>query len=84
MSPTGVEPARAEAPMIGLVRVMDDTVTMGDSVLAKGKRNEDSLPPPPPPMADGMPILLGHNRLAYLQLPKDWDRKDLPKLLKML
>jgi hypothetical protein len=68
----------------GLVRVMDDIVTVGDSVRPKDKRYEDHPPPPPPPTLEGLPILLGPNRLAYIQLPKDWEKKDLPKLIKML
>ncbi len=39
---------------------------------------------PPVPTAQGLPILLGPNRIAYIQLPNDWDKKDLPKLLKLL
>lgn len=45
-----------------------------------GRGREDDSPP----MPQGLPILLGPNRLAYLQLPKDWEKKDLPKLVKML
>lgn len=30
------------------------------------------------------PIPLGPNRLAYLELPENWDDKELPKLLKIL
>ncbi len=47
----------------------------------------EKLPPPLPPkdqLPQGLPILLGPNRLAYIQLPADWDKKDLPKLLKLL
>jgi len=80
----------------GLIRIGDDTVTVGDSGRAgAGRRYEEqhqpppnppnpNNPPPPPPTGEGLPILLGPNKLAYLQLPKDWDKKDLPKLVKML
>jgi hypothetical protein len=76
----------------GLVRMMDDTVTIGDSGRSGGPRLEElpQSPKPPAPLAsspamsEGLPILLGPNRLAYLQLPSDWEKKDLPKLLKML
>jgi hypothetical protein len=30
------------------------------------------------------PIPLGPNRLAYLELPENWDDRELPKLLKIL
>lgn len=30
------------------------------------------------------PLPFGANRLGYLELPKDWDQKELPRLLKMI
>jgi hypothetical protein len=35
-------------------------------------------------MARGIPLPLGPTRLAYIQLPENWESKELPKLLKLL
>ena len=74
-----------------LIEMDSDTVRLAHTLSPAGKgRGHHSPPPPadpppvPPPPAQGLPILLGPNRLAYLQLPNDWGRKDLPKLLKMV
>lgn len=74
-----------------LIQIADDVVSL---VIAQNSGNARGggdvpivpppPPPPPPPPAQGLPILLGPNRLAYIQLPNDWDKKDLPKLVKML
>ncbi len=72
----------------GLIKIDGDTVSLENVTGLKEK-----LPPPPPlpehekppPPADGLPILLGPNRIVYLRLPNDWDaKKDLMKLLKLL
>jgi hypothetical protein len=31
-----------------------------------------------------VPLPLGPNRLAYIELPSDWDKKELRKLIKLL
>jgi hypothetical protein len=49
----------------------------------KGNQN----PPPPPPLDPAnvrMPIPLAPDRVAYLELPKDWNEKDAKKLLAVL
>ncbi|MDT4968662.1 MAG: hypothetical protein QOJ64_3399 [Acidobacteriota bacterium] len=53
---------------------------------AEGGRLDPSLPSPPPPLSEhrGIPIALGVRRLAYLELPEDWQPKELPKLLKLI
>jgi len=77
-----------------LIRIEGDTVCLGnthgltekESPPPKPPNLRDLFPPTPPPaQEDGLPILLGPNRIVYLQLPEDWDgKKDLPKLLKLL
>lgn len=74
-----------------LIEMDSDTVRLANTRGFGGKvlgydlpPPRDDSPPPASPQVQGLPILLGPNRLAYLQLPKDWEKKDLPKLLKML
>ena len=70
---------------------------VGDMVIYKGGSNgssrnivTDAKPPRPPiervPLVQGriLPIPLGIGRLVNIELPEDWNAKDLPKLLKML
>lgn len=64
-----------------LIEVDSDTVRLANR---HGLGDQRPPPPPAPPPTHGLPILLGPNRLAYIQLPSDWDKKDLPKLLKLL
>lgn len=76
-----------------LIVVNDDGVGLrsGAEIRAGKKREEDeegnegSAPPPPPPSEhQGIPIALGVRRLAYLELPEDWQSKELPKLIKLI
>jgi hypothetical protein len=78
-----------------LVKVTDDGVGLrsGTEVRTSKKpenRNEggNSSPRPSDPPSDsehrGVPIALGVRRLAYLELPEDWQPKELPKLLKLI
>ncbi|PYU31130.1 MAG: hypothetical protein DMG28_16380 [Acidobacteria bacterium] len=78
----------------GLIAMDSDTVTLAN-VRSLGNREfyDSPLPPPsgkaggPPGPSDdeGLPLLLGPNRIVYVRLPDDWDgKKDLPKLLKLL
>jgi hypothetical protein len=76
----------------GLIIMDDDTVALAN-VHAFGKKGEHEILPsnqnlhqenPPPTFGARLPVLLGPNRLAFIELPKDWDKKDLPKLLKLL
>ena len=73
-----------------LIKVSDDLITFAKSgergsETPKEKRYET---PPANEQNSGspnrQPLLLGPNRLAYIELPSDWDAKDLPKLLKLL
>jgi hypothetical protein len=76
-----------------IILMDSDTIKLENTNRGLGAGEVYKPPPPPPPhdedtppplLTKGLPILLGPNRLAYLQLPKDWEKKDLPKLLKML
>lgn len=75
----------------GLIKISDDSVsyvpTGLETVPEKDRASRDKQPTPEPEKREKtnrLPIPLGMNRLAYLELPEDWDHKDLPKLLKLL
>lgn len=74
----------------GLIETNGDTVAVVSMYgLGSAGRGENPPPPPPrvnpPPRDQGLPILLGPNRIVYVRLPDDWDgKKDLSKLLKLL
>jgi hypothetical protein len=69
-------------------------VLQGPSIQIQGKPIESKPaiqePDPPPPgeqlpsQPTGMPIPLGRDKIAHLQLPKDWKDSDLPRLLQMI
>jgi hypothetical protein len=56
----------------------DEAIDQGEHVQ---QRRE---PPPPPEDVTRTPIPLGPGRLAYIELPKGWESKDLKKLLRLL
>lgn len=78
-----------------LIAIKDDTVSL---IVGLQVKVEDSLataePTPPPPRdfrqpasnqhGDRVPLPLGPSRLAYIELPPDWDKKELRKLIKLL
>ena len=77
-----------------LVMVTEDGVGLrsGTEVSAAKKRDgadegvKSDPPVPDMPSSEhrGIPIALGVRRLAYLELPNDWQPKELPKLLKLI
>jgi hypothetical protein len=81
-----------------LIQVTDDGITPGRPANGAAARRTESEKPmgdrsvPHTTNESGFandtrtrtPIPLGPNRLAYIEFPKDWDNKELPKLLKML
>lgn len=83
----------------GFIKISADSVSYVFKV-AHGsfgtKEDADSAKPDENPAMDSqsgreggaqvhrIPIPLGMNRLVYLELPADWNHKDLPKLLKLL
>ena len=81
-----------------LVAVKEDTITpivelqikVEGSLAATDQSppvQRDTKPPQPPPAneyGDRLPLPLGPNRLAYIELPPDWDKKELRKLIKLL
>ncbi len=50
----------------------------------QGDKNAKSDPPRREDQSQKVPIALGPERRAYLELPNDWQAKDLAKLLKMI
>jgi hypothetical protein len=74
-----------------LIRIDGDSVNLVDT--HRRSDNEVYQPPPQSPLpkapeaapSDGLPLLLGPNRIVYVRLPSDWvATRDLPKLLKLL
>lgn len=78
-----------------LMTISDDSVSL---VVEPPKKDEDSLssnehtPPAPKDYrqpannqhGDRVPLPLGASRLAYIELPPDWNKKELRKLIKLL
>ena len=79
-----------------LITVRDDTVSLvvGGEIGEKpffAPASSGQIPPQEPPKlpphqpyGDRLPLPLGPNRLAYLELPPDWDKRELRKLIKLL
>jgi len=74
-----------------VLRIDGDNVIFtghGFSGYSAGSKEGEKLtlsPQPPPPLPpEDIPIPLGLNRRAHLQLPEQWTSKELPKLLKMI
>jgi hypothetical protein len=80
----------------GLIVVQDDTIRCGTPFrdISSGlypNANGDNLPPARPPAMPSpdfkgtrIPLPLGPTRLAYLELPDNWQSKELPRLIKLL
>ena len=78
-----------------LIAIKDDTVSLIVGLRVKVEGNlamSDSVNQPQgeakQPVivqhGDRLPLPLGPSRLAYIELPPDWDRKELRKLIKLL
>lgn len=81
----------------GLLSTLDDLVRPGShyikNVSASMAQTDAGVSRAAPDLAPqrtqdihsgGIPLPLGPNRLAFLQLPENWEAKDLPKLLKII
>ena len=74
-----------------LIHIDGDTVNLANMHGLSDKEVYQTQPQPPAPKvpefapSDGLPLLLGPNRIVYVRLPSDWvATRDLPKLLKLL
>ncbi len=69
------------------IRITDDTARAGDNSIPAVKDADEQRHSPEKEevkLEGSLPILLAPGRLAWIRLPEDWDKKELPKLLKLL
>ena len=69
------------------IQITDDTAHAGDIAVPPVKDTQEPQRSPEKEesrLEAALPILLAPGRLAWIQLPSDWDKKELPKLLKLL
>ncbi len=76
-----IRPDDTVAVVIENKRKVEDTVEFTDSASASVQKTN-----PPRDNSGGhkIPLPLGPNRLAHLELPPDWEQKELRKLIKLL
>lgn len=67
--------------IVGLQIKVEDSLAMADQTPKPAREVRESAANQ---YGDRLPLPLGPNRLAYIELPSDWDKKELRKLIKLL